>query len=59
MPEPGLWNYPTLGNASLTTEALSELSAQPPRPMPLPQFDYGPDSEKAARPPKRRGLPGP
>lgn len=32
MPEPGLWNYPTLGNANLTTE--------PPRPMPLPQFSY-------------------
>lgn len=30
MPEPGLWNYPTLGNANLTTEA--------PRWVPLPQF---------------------
>jgi hypothetical protein len=49
-PPPGIWNFPTLGNPNLTTEA--------PRPMPLPRFDYGPDSEKVARPPKRRDLPG-
>lgn len=47
MPEPGLWNYPTLGNANLTTE--------PPRPMPLPQFSYPLKPEAAL--PKDSGHP--